>query len=415
MIETTRLENGMTLLVEPMAGVRSAAITWLVPAGIADEPADRSGMSAMWSELLLRGAGARNSRAHADACDRAGLARSVDNAPRFLRLSFTLVGARLGDAFPLIADMVLRPRMDAASIGPARELALQAIEALKDDPQERASLAARSRHFAPPLDRSALGTPEGLRAITRRELLERWAACARPARSILALAGDVDPAHARELVETALDGWKGSSEPAPTSGEPPRGYSHLADESNQVQIVVLQDAPVASHPDGILERIVASILSGGMSGRLFTEVREKRGLCYAVSAAYAAGRESGAFSSYVGTTPERAQESLDVLWAELARLASTEGRITADEFDRAIVGMRSRVVFSGESTGARAGSLAGDFNALGRARTLDEVLAEIGGATLDRVNDYLARRAPGRATIQTLGPEPLKPPAGAAP
>src|ERR1043165_6716293 len=120
-----------------------------------------------------------------------------------------------------------------------------------------------------------------------------------------------------------------------------------------------------------------------MSGRLFTEVREKRGLCYSVSASYRGDRDYGVVMGYVGTTPERAQESLNVLFAELERIQTPAGKVEKDEFDRAKIGMKSRLVFSGESTGARAGALAGDWHRLGRARTLEEMAAEIDKVTLE--------------------------------
>src|SRR6185503_155644 len=113
------------------------------------------------------------------------------------------------------------------------------------------------------------------------------------------------------------------------------------------------------------------------------------------------------------STPERAQESLDVLHAELERINTPDGRITPDEFWRAVVGMKSRLVFSGESTSARAGSLAADYHRLGRARSLDEMAGEIDRVTLDQVNAYLAGRELGRLTVQTLGPAALRPPTGA--
>jgi predicted Zn-dependent peptidase len=221
-------------------------------------------------------------------------------------------------------------------------------------------------------------------------------------------------------VESLLAGWSGGAAPVKLGPPAPRGYAHETDQSNQVQVIVLHDAPGESDPRAVLERIVTNVLSGGMSGRLFTEVREKRGLCYAVSAGFAtdrvpdgtAGGHYGRVLAYVGTTPERAQESLDVLHAELERINTPAGRVTPDEFRRAVVGMKSRLVFSGESTSARAGSLAADYHRLGRARNLDELAAEIDGVTLDQVNAYLAGRKLGRLTVQTLGPAALRPPAG---
>ena len=410
-IVTRKLSCGLPLIVEPIPGVRSCALTWLLPAGAAHDPADRLGLSALWAELLLRGCGTLDSRAHADACDALGIARSVECGPLFIRLGATMLGERLLDAIPLITDMVRRPRFDECSLDPARELALMAIDALKDDPQERAMLLARARHYPAPFDRSILGTTDGLNAATNDDVRSRWAERAVPAGSILAIAGAVDPDAAALTLDHLLKGWVGERNEPPIGPAPSRGYHHAPDESNQVQILVLEDAPNDPDQSSTLERVTTNVLSGGMSGRLFTEVREKRGLCYAVSASYAADKRLGTRIAYVGTTPEKAQESLDVLWAELRRARTTAGAVTPDEFRRAVIGMKSGVVFSGESTGARANALAADFHRRGRARSLAEIASEIDRVTLDGVNAYLASAAAStRATIQTLGPVALTPP-----
>ncbi len=160
----------------------------------------------------------------------------------------------------------------------------------------------------------------------------------------------------------------------------------------------------------MLERLAISVLSGGMSSRLFTEIREKRALCYSVGARYATDRDFGIVTASVGTQPERAQESLDVLVAEMQRLSTPKGRVTPEEFCRAVVGMKSGLVFSGESTGARASALASDVFRLGTPRSLEQLAAEVDAITLDQLNAYLATRSLGEVTIQTVGPEPLTPP-----
>ncbi len=406
-ITVRKLECGMPLVVEEMAGVRSAALSWLVPGGVATEPEGKQGLCPMWSELLLRGAGDRSSREHADALDRLGVGRSAEPGMQHLRIAATMLGTRVMEALPLIVDMVRRPRMEEESIGPVRDLALQAIESLKDDPHGRAGLAARTRHFPGPFNRSTLGTVEGLGSITRADLVDGWAARARPGGSILGLAGAVDPDAAARTLDELLKGWSGDWPEATPSGTPPRGYAHETDESNQVQIIVLMDGPREPEPASILEKVVASVLSGGMSGRLFTEVREKRGLCYSVSAGYSGGKQFGAVEAYVGTTPERAQQSLDVLMAELERINSAAGKVDESELARAKIGMKSRLVFSGESTNARAASIASDLHRLGRPRSLDEIAGQIDAVTLERVNGYLAGRKLGRMTVQTLGPAAL--------
>lgn len=409
-ITTRTLRCGMPALFEVMPGVRSAAFSWLIPAGSAYDPAPQEGLSTLWSELLLRGAGNRDSRAHADAADRLGAGRGTELGSYTLRVSSTMLGERFLDALPLFVDMVLRPRMDADAVEPCRDLALQSLASVKDDPQERAMLLARSRHQPPPLNRSGLGTEEGLRAVTHQDLVGGWKNLARPQQSIFAAAGAIDPHEIERALNDLLDGWQGTTKEPAVAPTPARGYAHESDPSNQVQIILAHDGPRESDPNAVLERLAISVLSGGMAGRLFTEVREKRGLCYSVSASYRADKDYGTVSAYVGTTPDKAQESIDVLAEQLHRLTTPEGKVTPDEFARAKVGMKSGLIFSGESTGSRAASLAADQRKLGRPRSLDELAAQVDAVTLDQLNSYLAKREMGRVTIQTLGPKELKPP-----
>lgn len=407
------LDCGLSVVVEQIDGVRSAGLTWLIPAGAASDDENVQGRAAVLSEMLMRGAGTLDSKAQADAFERLGVSRSCSAGIRFMKIGATMLGERASDTLALVSDMVRRPALAEASFAPSVDLAVQSLESLLDEPQERAIYAARERHYPVPFNRSGLGTRAGLRALTRDGCASFWDHAARPEGAILAVAGRVDPDQVFAAVDRLCAGWTGAAPVAAPGSEPARGYAHESDDSNQVQIIVVHDAPPESSADAVLERVVVSVLSGGMSGRLFTEVRERRGLCYAVSAAYRAERDWGGVTAYVGTTPERAQESLDVLYAELERI--NRSGVEPDEYQRAIVGMKSRVIFSGESTAARAAALVSDMHRLGRPRTLDEIAGEIDRVTLDRVNDYLSRRALGRVTVQTLGPGPLAvPPAGVA-
>ncbi|CAG0965922.1 putative zinc protease [Phycisphaerales bacterium] len=409
-IKSRTLKCGAPLIVERMDGVRSAAVTWLVPCGGAFDPADRLGRATMWGELLMRGGGALNSREQADAFDRLGVSRGTESGAFTFRIGATLLGEHLEEALPLLVDMALRPRMDEDAVEPARDLALQALASVNDEPHERAGLLIRAKHQPPPLDRSGLGTEEGLKSLSREELVNGWRECAKPAESIFAAAGVVDIDGLEARLNALLDRWSGTN-PEPAVGPTPaRGYHHEEDDTNQVQILIAHDAPAEPDNDSLLEKLTVGVLSGGMAGRLFSEVREKRGLCYSVNAGYRGDRDYGAVTAYVGTTPERAQDSLDVLWGELQRIMSVPGRVTPEEFNRARVGMKSGLVFSGESTGARSSALASDQRRLGRPRSLEEIAAKIDAVTLDQLNAYLARRSLGKVTIVTLGPKGLKSP-----
>lgn len=405
----------MPLVVEENPGVASAALTWYLPAGSATDPEERQGVAAMLAELVFRGAGGLGSREQADALDKLGLSRGCEVGGFHLRLSATMLASKLMPALPLLVDIVRRPRIDADQIEPVRDLALQSLAGLKDQPQERAGILLTNLHNHPPLNRSGMGTEAGLTAITREDLTRQWALRVKPRGAILGISGNVKGAEiaARldQLLSGGADAWEGAAPEVTWTASTTRGsYHHEEEPSSQVHIYLSHEAPREGDPDAKFERIVNSVLSGGSSSRLFTEVRERRALCYSVAASYGTDKHWGRVSAYVGTTPDKAQQSLDVLSAELARITTPAGAVTAQEFQRAVVGYKSRLVFSGESTGARAAALAADVHRLGRPRSLAELAAEVDTISLADVNAYLARRKPASTTIVTLGQGRLKRP-----
>jgi predicted Zn-dependent peptidase len=410
----------MPLIVENIPGVKSASLAWWLPVGSATDPDGLEGRATMLAELLQRGSADRSSREMANALDSLGVLHSVEPGVQFVRISATFVGSRVGEVLPLLTDLALRPRFEADAIEPARALSQQALAGLADNPQQRAAEVLVARHAAQPLHKSTLGTEAGLAALTREDLVRGWTRHARPRGSILTLAGDVEINAVANRMEKLLGGatpWTGLAPEITPGPAPVRGtYHHEPEDANQVQIYLAHEAPPESSPDARLERVVASVLSGGSSARLFSEVREKRALCYSVYSSYASDRHFGRVVGYVGTTPDKAQTALDVMVEQLRRVDSTGAPsilapVTADEFDRARIGYKSRLVASGESSGARAAALASDWHRLGRARTLTELASEMENLSLKDVNDYLARRAMGPLTVVTLGPRELSLPA----
>lgn len=404
-IEHFDLACGMPLLAERHDTAASAALTWLLPLGSACDPVGQVGASACLAEWLWRGAGELDSRGLSEALDRCGIQRSSHVGARHLSISATLIGDRLSAALPLLASVVATPRFEEATFEPVRDLTLQAIEGLRDEHQQRAMLLARERHFPQPFNRSGFGEAEDVRGLTAAQARAVWTEWARPGGAILAVAGDVDGAAVAQQLDDLLASWTGLVQEPATQQWPEPAMHHEPESIAQVHIAVAAPAPAEPDADSMKQRIATAVLSGGMSGRLFTEVREKRSLCYTVHASYAAGRDFGALFAYSGTTAERAQETLDVLLAELERVH--EG-VDESEFARAVVGLKSRLVMQGESTSARASSIAHDLYNRGSARTLDDIRAELEAVTLDDVNTYLAGRTAGPFTIVTLGPKGLE-------
>lgn len=410
-IQTHTLSCGLPVIVETLPGLKSVGLSWRFDAGTSAEPEGRAGLASITSEMLLRGAGERTSKQMADDLDRIGASRHVDAAGRTMHYRLSTLGDKLDDVLPMVVDNILRPRLTDENLEPSRELALQSLESLEDDPRERASIRASTRHFPPPFNRSIYGDAPGIRATTVDDVRSFWNQRSAPEGAVLAVAGNVDPGNLILRLEELTSEWAGECDKIETQGNPERGMDHIEDDSNQVQIILLAEAPSErDERKALLTKVAVNVLSGGMSGRLFTQVREERGLCYAVSAGYRGDDRFGVMSAYVGTTPERAQESLDVLTDELIKITTPEGRITEAEFHRAKIGMKSNVVFHAESSAGRASGLSGDYRRLGRARPLDEILRNLESVTLEEVNAHLAAFRLEGVTLQTLGPRELTPP-----
>ncbi|MEM1097254.1 MAG: pitrilysin family protein [Planctomycetota bacterium] len=410
-IHTHTFPNGLTLLAEPMAAASSTAVTLMVPAGVAHQPDDRQGVAPLLADFVTRGAGGLSAREHSDALDRLGVQRSTDAQTRYFVTSGVMLGRNLDAGLPLLLDTALRPNLDDAAFDPCQDLALQAIDALQDEPQQRAMLELRSKHLPTPLGRSPLGVRDQLEAMTAEDARAFWAGACKPQGAVLSVAGAVDVPKLIEQVGGLVADWSGASASVDLGPEPPRVYTHGHDDSTQLHVAVGYDAMPETDEDAILQKAAVAVLSGGMSGRLFTEVREKRGLVYSVYARYLGQKDRGDVYAYAGTTTPRAQETLDVLVGELRRLSDG---VTQEEFDRAIVGMKSRLVMQGESTEARSGALAGDFATFGYARTLGQRAAEVDAVTLDALNAFVASHRPETMTVVTLGQEALNPPEGVA-
>lgn len=400
------LANGLELVGEPMPGKQSLAMSLLVPAGTAYEPTDQYGLGAVLSEMVLRGAGALDGRAHSEALDGLGVQRSTRVQTRFMRFGATMLGHVADDAIPLVLDMAARPMLAESTFEPSRSLALQSVQALRDEPQQWVMERLRRRHYPSPLNRSPLGEADDLKALTHRDVVAAAGDLLVPGGAILAFAGQFDWPKLCDQVEAHLADWRGQSQPlsfdAPTDG----GYEHLDLQTQQVHLAIAQSTVPEPDERSTTQAVATAVLSGGMSGRLFTQVREKRGLCYAVNAAYAGHKDHGATLTYAGTTTARAQQTLDVVQQQLRLLAKG---VEADELERAKIGMKSRLVMQGESTGARANAIAEDLHMIGRPRALTELAQKVDQVSLESINRYVADSPTDPMTIVTIGPSPLRP------
>ncbi|HEX7003137.1 MAG TPA: pitrilysin family protein [Trueperaceae bacterium] len=400
-IRTRRLDNGVTLVFEPMPWLRSLSLALLLPVGSVTDPRGREGSATVLFDWLSRGAGGMDSREFNDRLDTLGVRRGGGAGRETTNFTASMLASALPEALPLLADMVRRPELDEGEFASARELALQELASLDDSPAQRLGELLSAHYFTSAHGRSAYGTREGLESLDPAGLAEDFRSRYAPEGAVIAAAGGVRWEELSALAEEAFGGWQGSPPAMPAvEVETPRRH-HVAAETSQVQIGLAYPGLPPQHSDWYRHTLAMNVLSGGTASRLFSEVREKRGLAYSVHAGARAVRGYGYVVARAGTTPERADETLDVMLDEIARLGQG---VDADELERARTGILSHLVMQGESSGARAAALAHDLYLRGEPRSLAQIKAMVSTVSLNDVNSFLAMQSPPRPTVLTLGP-----------
>jgi predicted Zn-dependent peptidase len=220
------------------------------------------------------------------------------------------------------------------------------------------------------------------------------------------VAGNFQWPQLRDHVSSLFGSWKPLEQSQPAVGGTRPPYDHIPFESGQTHIGIVYPWISVSDPDFFQARAAIGVMSDGMSSRLFTEVREKRGLCYTVFATLHSLKEDGSILAYAGTSSERAQESLDVMLQEFDRLI--QFGVQPQEVTRLKARFKSGIVMQQESSSSRANSLASDWYHLGRTRSREELASLIDEVTCDSINEFLSRRPPGPYRVTTVGPQPLE-------
>lgn len=404
-VDKYTLPNGMVVLGEPMAGVESVAFDFLLPAGAAWMPNGAGGAANVLSDWIFRGAGAWDSRGLGDALDGLGLHRSSQVGSAHIILGAALESSNLAQALALYADVITKPHLSDEQFEPARQLMVDEVLALDDEPRQKVMIELRKRFYPDPFGRSTMGELEELHGLTAEDTRQIARAHLNPAQTIFSLAGKYDFDAVCQQLEGVFGRIEGEPLRPPSAGEKGDRYTHIPSGGSQVHIGLM--TPTARFTDeGYYDaRTAVSVLSGGMSARLFTEVREKRGLCYAIGARYHSLKDASGIVCYAGTTPDKAQETYDVIVAEFRRLA--EG-ISEEEMARAKAGLKSALIMQSESSGSRASGVGKDYYMLGRVRTLDEIKQRIDATTVDSVVGFLRSHPFEDFTVVTIGPREVR-------
>ena len=404
-IHTHQFENGLLLIVEEMPGLQSAAFSFLVPAGSIYDGFGKNGSASMLADWITRGAGPRDSRELTATLDNLGIAHSQSAGSENITFTAASVADRVTDGLEIFADVILRPHLDEGQFEPVKLGAEQSLIAAEDDPQRKAMVELRKLSFSSPWGLSSDGSLDDLPNISSDDVRGHHERCFRPNGAILGVAGNVDAKVVIEAVGQHFGDWEQKDGAAVEPGDCGPKRTFLEHESAQTHIGISYNSVSFPDPDYYAAWAAVSVLSGGMSARLFTEVREKRGLCYSVYASQASLKHEGRVLCYAGTSNERAQETLDVTLQELKRLGDG---IDESELQRCKARAKSSLVMQQESSRGRAGSLARNWFFLEKTRTLDEVRQRIDALTVDSILEYVNRRPAQDFTVLTIGPKELK-------
>jgi predicted Zn-dependent peptidase len=400
------LSNGLTVIVEEMPHIQSVAVDVLLPGGIICDPENNIGASLILSELSSRGADELDSRALSEAFDDLGIRHGQSAGGDKFMYRAVCYHQHFDRALQLISKMILKPWLPEDEISSIQSLLLQDIASLKDSPQRLAMQELTNRYYNSPHNRPGIGKAEGIQATDLSTLKNIWGRWYKPKSAILSVAGRVKADEVINSVKQYFTEWHGSSPEIPKCTSFPKHEAyHIDYDSAQLQIVLAYPSAKFLDKHYYTSKIVSQILSGGMFGRLFIEVREKRGLCYSVYLRHAATNEYGLMNAYAGTTPERAHETLQVM---LSEINLKNNAITIQEINRAKANLKASIIIGEESASSRASSNASDWWLVKKLRSIEGILSQIEAVDANSIEEFMLAYPLKDFTLVTLGKRDLR-------
>ncbi len=375
-------------------------------AGSAMEPPEKSGLARLVTETIDKETQHRTGRELLDAFDAIGAGQGVSAGRESTAIACTVLPQHFERAVALHAEMLRTPTFPEEAFSVNLELAKQELEALEDDAHGLADKLISLQAYGPTMGRHILGERDTLDRIARTDLEGYWRDQYSAGAMLLAVAGAVDARQVADVFERSFGGF-GNKEPVgrdplPIEFSPVR--THHDKDLKQEQIAICWPGVDATHADFPVQQVVLGVLSGGMSGRLFTEVREKRGLAYWVGAWQETPRGAGMMFLGASTTPDRCDETFTTLLSEVDRLAED---IEQSELDRAITGIIASEETRGDTTRARCNELASDLIFFQRPVPSEEKIAKIKAVGIEDIRRYLSTYPRDRLCVVTLGPNRL--------
>ena len=406
-IRRTRLDSGLRVVTEHLPGLRSAAVGFWVGTGSRDEPASIAGASHFLEHLLFKGTLDRNAAEIAEAIESVGGDMNAFTGQETTAFYVRVPDQCLPLALEILSGIVWSPAIRLHEFESERQVILEEIRMRDDAPDDLVhDVFARALFPDHPLGREVAGSHDTISAMSRDEVAGYHGAHYLPGNVVVAVAGNLVHDEVVELVEKYLPIGDGHRPQRPHGLEigPPRRAAIVERPLEQAHVVVGTRSLRRDDPDRFALGVLDQVLGGGMSSRLFQEVRERRGLAYSVFSYRSAFDETGAFAVYAATAPEHVEEVLDVVNAELDRLVH-DGGVTERELVSAKGHLTGSLALSLESSASRMHRIGRHELSMGEVPTLDEVVADVEAVTADDVARVIDRiLAPGERTLAAVGP-----------
>jgi predicted Zn-dependent peptidase len=411
LVRHTVLPTGLRIVTEAMPTVRSVTVGVWVGVGSRDEAPSLAGASHYLEHLLFKGTRQRDALDISSAIDAVGGEMNAFTSKEYTCFYARVLDTDLPLAVDVVCDLVTSSVIKTTDVESERGVILEEIAMHDDDPTDMVHDQFAQVLFGDgPLGRPVLGTVESIETIGRPAISGYYRRRYRPQDMVVAVAGNIDHASVVRLVRKAFDkAGLGDIEATPA---PPRIGDRSPDGVGGVRVIrrTTEQANVVLGTPGMSRRddrrfalgVLNAALGGGMSSRLFQEIREKRGLAYSVYSYHAQYADAGLFGVYAGCVPRKVDDVLEICREELEKV-SGHG-ITADELERGKGQLRGGLVLGLEDTGSRMSRIGKAELVYGELLSVDHIINRINGVTLDDVGAVASELLTGRPTLAVVGP-----------
>jgi predicted Zn-dependent peptidase len=406
-VEVTRLPSGLVVVTDAMPHLETASLGCWVTCGSRNEQPDEHGISHFLEHMAFKGTARRTARQIAEEIEAVGGDLNAGTGVEMTAYYARVLKADIALGIDVLSDILSHPSFDPDEITREKNVIVQEIGAVEDTPDDLVFEHLQATAFAgQPVGRSILGTRATVRSFDAKRLRAYLARNYRAPGMVVAAAGAV---HHEQVVGEAEHRFAGFVGPGANPSEPARfrgGAFVEQRDLEQVHIALALEGVAQRDPAIFSLQVFTNVLGGGMSSRLFQEVRELRGLCYSIYAFHAPYADTGLFGLYAGTDAIDAPELMQVVVDEIAAAAGT---ITEAEIARVKAQMKAGLLMALESSSARAEQLARQMIVHGRPMPIEEIVARVDAVTVESTRG--GGRAPGARSLPAviaLGPSGLE-------